>query len=322
MTVGSLFAGVGGIELGFELAGARILWANEINKDAALTYKANFKHKLIISDIKNLKAKELLPVDILTGGFPCQSFSVAGYRKGFEDPRGNVFFEIARLLEEFKTISSLPRVVFLENVKNLERHDKGKTFTIIKETLEKIGYYVDYKVLNATEYANIPQNRERIFIIAFFNKDEFARFEWPKPTKLKTKLANVIDFSNKVAEKYYYSDRYKCFDLIKESVIEHDKAYQYRRVYVRENKSKVSPTLTANMGTGGHNVPLIYTYDKRVRKLTPRECFLLQGYSKSFLLPETLTDSKLYQQAGNSVVVPLIERLAKNILKAIDSNQD
>lgn len=315
MTVGSLFAGVGGIELGFELAGTKTLWANEINKDAAITYKANFKHELILSDIKKLKAENLAPVDILTGGFPCQAFSVAGYRKGFEDPRGNVFFEIARLLEEFKDLGSLPKVVFLENVKNLENHDKGKTFKIIKQTLEEIGYHVHYKVLNASEYANIPQNRERIFIVAFLDKNKFDNFKWPKPRKLKNKLNKVIDFSTDVEEKYYYTDRYKSYDLIKSGVVEHDKAYQYRRVYVRENKSGVSPTLTANMGTGGHNVPLIFTYNNKIRKFTPRECFLLQGYPETYKLPEELTDSKLYQQAGNSVVVPLIEILAINILK-------
>ncbi len=178
LTLGGLFAGIGGIELGFKKVGFDISWANEIDKNAAVTYKANHTHKLFEKDLKDLKTSEVEKIDILTGGFPCQAFSVAGHRKGFEDDRGNLFFEILRFVDDLE-----PKIIFLENVKNLQGHDKGNTFKRILKELEGRGFHVKNKVLNSAEYGNTPQNRERIYIVAFKDKKVFDNFEFPKLKK-------------------------------------------------------------------------------------------------------------------------------------------
>lgn len=308
ITVGGLFAGIGGIELGFKKAGFKILWANEIDKNAAITYRKNHKHTLFEKDLKELETSEVEKVDILTGGFPCQAFSVAGYRKGFEDDRGNVFFEILRFIDDLE-----PKVLFLENVKNLQGHDKGKTFDIIIDQLEKRDYHLSYKVLNSAEYANVPQNRERIYIVGFKDKKAHDNFDFPKPKKLTKTINDLID--DEVEEKFYYT-RSKYYSQLKEEMIKTDTVYQWRRKYVRENKSKLCPTLTANMGTGGHNVPLVID-KKDIRKLTPRECARFQGYDDDFILCNSLAPSHLYKQIGNSVTVPVIEAIAHQIRKAL-----
>lgn len=312
-TVAGFFSGTGGIEQGFVQTGAEVVFANEIDKYAAETYKLNYgdvHHKL--KDINLLEVDEIPATTIVTGGFPCQAFSIAGYRQGFSDERGrgNLFFRIADIL-----VAKQPEIVFLENVKNLVTHDDGKTFKIILKTLENLGYHVKYQVLNAKEYGNIPQGRERIYIVGFKNKNAYERFVFPEKISLKTKISDLVDFENKVADKYYYSadKNPKMWDLLEESVTEEGVIYQWRRKYVRANKSGVAPTLTANMGTGGHNVPLILT-KHGIRKLTPRECFNLMGFPTNFQLPEQ-SDSRLYKQAGNAVVVPVVERIAEQILK-------
>ncbi len=309
MKVGGLFAGIGGIELGFKNAGFNIAWANEIDKKASITYRLNHKHKLFEKDLNDLQTSEVEPVDILTGGFPCQAFSIAGYQKGFRDDRGNIFFQILRFVDDLE-----PKIVFLENVKNLVSHDKGRTFKRICLELEDRGYTLKYKVLNSAEYGDVPQNRERIYIVAFKDKNVAERFSFPKPKKLTKKVTDLIEKS--VDEKYYYKNS-RYYEQLKEEMKNRDSVYQWRRVYVRENKSKVCPTLTANMGTGGHNVPLIID-EKDIRKLTPRECARFQGYSDSFKFPPKLANSALYKQIGNSVTVPVIEAIANEIKKAID----
>lgn len=319
--IASLFAGIGGIDLGFEHAGAESIWANEIDKYCAITFIANHpKTKLIVDDICNIKGKDIPQIDILTGGFPCQPFSIAGYRKGFEDDRGNMFFQIMRIIDEMGKNNNKPRIIFLENVKNLKTHDNGNTFKVIKEMLEKSGYYVTEKVLNTCEYGDIPQNRERIFIIGFLKKKDFNNFSWnniPK-IKLENKINRVVNWDSDEDKKYQYGPEKKCYPLLKENITEKNTIYQYRRVYVRANKTGVCPTLTANMGMGGHNVPLILTNHDIIRKLTPRECLLLQGFPKDFIIPEELCDSRIYKQAGNAVSVGVIERVAKEILNAME----
>ncbi|NQD97721.1 DNA cytosine methyltransferase [Staphylococcus xylosus] len=311
----SLFAGVGGIDLAFEQTGNfETIVANEFDKKASETYKLNFNNSLIQKDIRDLDASSLPNFDVLLSGFPCTSFSIAGYRKGFEDETsGDLFFETLKVIVEKQ-----PSIVFLENVKNLVSHDNGNTFKVIREALETNGYHIKYQVLNAKDYGNIPQNRERIYIIGFKNIEQYKNFDFPKPINLEQGVTDVIDFSSKVDESFYYTpDKYKFYDLLKESIIRNDTIYQWRRKYVRENKSNVSPTLTANMGTGGHNVPLILS-DNGIRKFTPRECFTLQGFPETFKLPN-LANSHLYKQAGNSVVVPVVNRIAQNIYKAINN---
>jgi len=308
MTVGGLFAGIGGIELGFKNAGFNILWANEMDKNACITYRENHNHKLFEKDLKNLKTNEVEKIDILTGGFPCQAFSVAGLRKGFEDNRGHVFFEILRFIDDIN-----PNIIFLENVKNLKGHDKGNTFKKIVDELEQRGYYLKYEILNSSEYGNVPQNRERIYIVGFKDKTTYNNFTFPTPKKLTKKIQDLID--DTVLEKFYYTNS-RYYSQLKAEMKNTDTVYQWRRVYVRENKSKLCPTLTANMGTGGHNVPLIID-KKDIRKLTPRECARFQGYKDSFILSDKIAQSHLYKQVGNSVTVPVIEAIAKQIQKAI-----
>ena len=312
MKVASFFAGVGGIELGFKQAGFNTIWANEIDVNASVTYKANFRNVLIIDDIKNIEPKQIPDFDILLAGFPCQSFSLAGYRKGFEDERGNLFFEIIRIIKKKK-----PSIVFLENVKNLVGHDRGNTFRVILEALKINGYVIKSKVLNACEYGNIPQNRERIYIVAFLDKKKSMRFDFPEPIMLSKKLSDLIDFDEKKDSKFYYTDKNCSFyDRLYDEINKIDTIYQWRRQYVRENKSNLCPTLTANMGTGGHNVPIIYT-KHGIRKLTPRECFNIQGFDKDFIIPECLSNTSLYKQAGNSVTVTVIKSIADRIAEAI-----
>lgn len=316
--IASLFAGIGGIDLGFKKAGANPIWANEIDKYCAITFKANHKKtKLIVDDICNIKGKNIPKIDILTGGFPCQPFSVAGYRKGFNDDRGNMFFQIMRLVEEMEESDNKPRVIFLENVKNLKTHDNGNTYKVIKKTLENHGYIVESKVMNTCEYGNLPQNRERIFIVGFLNKEDHQKFEWPDKIKLNNTICKIVDWDKIVDEKYLYKEDKKCYNLLKENITEKKTIYQYRRVYVRANKNGVCPTLTANMGMGGHNVPLILTNYNEIRKLLPIECLMLQGFPESFVIPNELCDSRVYKQAGNAVSVDVIKRVADKIISAM-----
>ena len=312
MKVAGLFAGVGGIELGFKQAGFNIVWSNEIDGKAGETFKANHNSKIVIDDIHNIDANTIPDVDVLVGGFPCQAFSIAGYQKGFEDERGEVFFQLARIIKDKK-----PRIVFIENVKNLLSHDKGNTFKVIKETLESYGYNLKTMILNACDYGNIPQNRERIYIIGFRNEDDLNNFRNIEPVPLETKITDIVDYNLKVEDKFYYrKENCLFYDTLKNEITKTDTLYQWRRVYVRENKSNLCPTLTANMGTGGHNVPLVLT-KYGIRKLTPKECFLFQGFPKDFVLPKDIAQSHLYKQAGNSVAVPVISRLAHEIMDAI-----
>lgn len=314
----SFFAGVGGIDLGFKLAGFKTVYANEIDPVPVKTFEENWNLKVDCRDINKVKSDEIPEFDIMLGGFPCQAFSVAGYRKGFDDDKGRgvLFFQLARIFRERK-----PEIIFLENVKNLVGHDNGKTFRIIIEALESEGYHVKYSVLNTMDYGNIPHNRERIYIVAFRDVKVYKEFEFPKPIKLTKKLSSFIDFENKVDDCFYYTkDNFKHYDELEKTITRTDTVYQWRRVYVRENKSNVCPTLTANMGTGGHNVPLILT-KYGIRKLTPRECFSLQGFPKTFKLPKNVSKTFLYKQAGNSVSVTVIKRIAKEIAQAIEHSK-
>ena len=381
--VGSLFAGVGGICLGFQNAKNdnakyRLLWANEIDEYACATYKTNFKHTLLQGDIKLVLHPELSkdskekkyyenlhelilkePIDILNGGFPCQAFSIAGEQKGFEDERGNLFLNIIDLINMLGKKFYKPRVLFLENVKNLQAHDNGRTYKVIKEKLENCGYKIFEKVLNTMEYSDLPQNRERIYIIGLLNEKDIELFDLynkdvlsslhnnKSPEDRVTDIKKIInyDLTKENAEKYYYTktkypnyfvslDKFKNSDKenrinLDEQIDEMYQFYQCRRgMYVRKNKSGVCPTLTANMGTGGHNVPLIRVSDG-IRKLTPTETFKLQGFpvGNGYELPKEFKgkrypDSQLYKQAGNAVSVPIITTLSEELLKILEKNDN
>ena len=181
---------------------------------------------------------------------------------------------------------------------------------------------IKWKVLNGKDYGNVPQNRERIYVVGFRNKADYDRFTFPKPIKLTRSIHDIINFHGKKDEKYYYREgKQPFYDKLVPAITSQDSIYQWRRQYVRENKSGVVPTLTANMGTGGHNVPLILTDSHEIRKLTPKETFNVQGYPADFKLPK-IANGQLYKQAGNSVVVPVIRRIAEQIAKAIDNYPD
>lgn len=307
-----LFAGIGGFRLALQNLGGKCVYTSEWDKNAQITYRANFG-EVPFGDITKKQIKNYIPedFDILCAGFPCQAFSIAGHRKGFSDTRGTLFFDVEQIIEKHR-----PKVVFLENVKNLVSHDKGKTFKVIIEILEKkLGYKVLFKILNSMTHANIPQNRERIFIIAFDPEQvkNYNAFKFPNELKLTKTIHDFID-GNKKDDKYYYSKKHKYYPELSKSMTRKDTVYQWRRVYVRENKSNVCPTLTANMGTGGHNVPLIKD-DYGLRKLTPTECFAFQGYPMDTYILPAIAESKLYMQAGNSVTTNLIERITKEIIK-------
>jgi len=304
LTFVDLFAGIGGIRIAFENAGFKCIFSNDFDEYCKTTYDLNFSgfwkkdKEMFLGDITKISSDFIPKSDILTAGFPCQPFSIAGYRKGFDDNagRGNLFFDIVRILKDNK-----PKVFLLENVKNLKTHDKGNTINVIYRELENLGYKVTDKVLNTLEYGNIPQNRERIYIVGFLSQKDFKKFKFPDRIELKQTINNFL-------EKELYNKLKN--DIVKKNIV-----YQWRRKYVRENKSKACPTLTANMGTGGHNVPIVLD-NKGIRKLTPRECANFQGFPNDYILPE-ITDSHLYKQLGNSVSIPVVERIAKNIKKAL-----
>jgi len=230
----------------------------------------------------------------------CQPFSIAGKRHGFEDSRSNVFWKILEIIDYHS-----PKCVVLENVKNLLSHDDKKTFETIKTELTSRGYTVYYKVLNTAEITGIPQHRERIYIVCLKSGEFNLDFESIPKQSIQSCLGEAC-------QKYYYTDKSSTWELIKSTIIEKDTIYQYRRVYVRENKSKECPTLTANMGSGGHNVPIILD-EKGIRKLTPRECFNFQGFPESYILPE-VADSHLYKLAGNAVSLPVVQLIANRLI--------
>jgi DNA (cytosine-5)-methyltransferase 1 len=244
----------------------------------------------------------------LTAGFPCQPFSIAGMQKGFDDERSNVFWKILSIIK-----STSPDIVILENVKNLQRHDDGNTFNIIIENLENLEYNIKYSILNTCKLTGIPQNRERIYIVCFKNLELFNKFDFDFQ---EVEIMPITMFlENDIPDKYYYSNSSTIYEELRTNITKHittNTIYQYRRYYVRENKTNVCPTLTANMGSGGHNVPIILD-DNGIRKLTPKECFNLQGFPDTYKLPN-LSNSKLYSLAGNAVSVPVVELIANKII--------
>ncbi|WP_041962330.1 DNA cytosine methyltransferase [Sulfurospirillum cavolei] len=299
-----LFAGIGGIRRGFERAfqsKIEFVFASEIDKYACETYYANYGEKPY-GDITKIDEKNIPPFDILLGGFPCQAFSVAGLRKGFEDTRGTLFFEIARIVKHHK-----PKVIFLENVKGFKNHDKGTTFKIVKETLEKLGYKVFAQVLNAKDFG-VPQNRERIYIIGFL--DHSLEFEFPQKVDKKIKLASILECN--VSPKYTISDRLWLGHQKRK--IEHRQKGNGFGYSLFDEDSEYTSTISARYYKDGSEI-LIAQKDKNPRKLTPREAARLQGFDEEFKI--VVSDVQAYKQFGNSVAVPVVEQLARKIFNQI-----
>jgi len=300
-----LFAGIGGIRLGFQKVfgkKASFVFSSEIDKYAQKTYYENFKD-LPKGDITQIKEEEIPKFDILLAGFPCQPFSNAGLKKGFNDTRGTLFFDIARIIKYHK-----PKVVFLENVKGFKNHDKGNTFKVVKNTLEDMGYKVFAEVLNARDFG-VPQNRERIYIIAFL--DNKVDFEFPKGTKVNTKVGDIL--LENVDSKYTISDKLWAGHQRRKK--EHQAKGNGFGYSLFNHNSKYTSTISARYYKDGSEI-LIEQIGKNPRKLTPREAARLQGFPDDFKIPVSNTQS--YKQFGNSVAVPVIEAIAKNILKVID----
>ena len=306
-----LFAGTGAFSLAFEATNAvNIVFGNDMVEHSKLIYDANFTHTLTLKNLNEVDVNEIPSHDILTGGFPCQPFSIAGHQEGFKDERSNVFWKILSIIDCHQ-----PNFVILENVKNLISHDSTKTFEIIKQNLEQRGYHLCYKVLNTADITGIPQHRERIYIVCIKSKSIFDQFNLNFPKIQKRKISDFYE-QHDIPSKYYYTEKSKIWNLLSTSVVKPETIYQYRRVYVRENKSSECPTLTANMGGGGHNVPIILD-SKGIRKLTPRECFNFQGFPASYTLPSTMSDANLYKLAGNAVSVPVVTLIANRLISLI-----
>jgi len=320
-----LFAGIGGFRLAMESVGATCVFSSEWDKFAQLTYKANFG-ETPAGDITKIDAKNIPPHDVLCAGFPCQAFSIAGNRKGFEDTRGTMFFEIARIAKHHK-----PKVLFLENVRGLLSHDKGKTFQIILETLQDLGYKVHYKVLKSKDFG-VPQLRPRLFIIAI---NQPIDFNFPEPLNINTCVGDILE--TEVASKYFLSDKlWHGLQQRKRLNKQVGNGFSYNLV---NDSSSHTNTLTARYGKDGAEALVKSHREKRYinvfnkqfestgtlltdanenllidgtpRKLTPRECARLQGYPDTFIIP--VSDTQAYKQFGNSVTVNVVKAIAQNI---------
>lgn len=297
-----LFAGIGGIRIPFQNLGGKCVFSSEIDKYAAQTYEANYGEKPS-GDITKISANEIPDFDILLAGFPCQAFSIAGKRKGFDDTRGTMFFEVERILEEKK-----PKSFLLENVKGLTNHDKGRTFKIMLDILEnKLGYMVFSKVLNAKNFG-LPQNRERIMIVGFKNHD--IKFNFPNDTNIETKLGNIL--IDNPDTKYTISDRLWTSHQMRK---ERNKIKGNGFGYCLFNENSVyTSTISARYYKDGSEI-LIEQKGKNPRKLTPREAARLQGYPDKFKI--VVSDTQAYKQFGNSVPVNMINAVAQEMYKAL-----
>lgn len=316
-TVVSLFAGIGGIDLAFIQVGFRIIFANDKDKYTCITYNQNFENNnLVEADISGINEKAVPTCDVITAGFPCQSFSVMGHQRGFKDVRGNLFFEIIRIAK-----STMPKVIFLENVKNLIYHDKGKTFITISNSLAELGYYIRYDVENAAEYGNVPQNRSRTYIVAFRDLETMNKFDFPYKIKCSVTLNDIFNRSIKHHDDYYYKKDSKYFNLLDQRIPDKTGIYRIDDTGVAMRKYILAPTLKANMGTYHDRVPIIRD-DYGIRKITPYECLALQGFPTWFKF-KNIPIEEAYKQCGNTVCVPVVRRIADNIYKVLvgDSNE-
>ena len=295
-----LFAGIGGMRLAFESVGGKCVFSSEIDEYACKTYEANFGERPA-GDIKKINAKDIPDFDILLAGFPCQSFSVIGKREGFNNETyGTLFFEIERVLYDKRPIAFL-----LENVRNLTAHDNGKTFKIISQHLELLGYKIYTKVLNALDYG-LPQKRERIFIVGFLN-DIYFHFPNPIPYDQRKSLIDVLD--KNIDKKYYVNDK------IRLSRLKRIKNKCYPKPYIsHENISgSITPHNYSSALRASASANYILINDER--RPTEREMLRLQGFPENFKIVVSYT--KVKQQCGNSVAIPLVSSIAKNMIKSL-----
>ena len=313
LTVGSLFSGIGGIDLAFLQAGFKLSWA--IEKDAACcrTYRHNFKDaQLVENDIRFVDPSMLSAVDVITAGFPCQPFSVAGKQRGFNDPRGHLFYEVGKFICAYK-----PRFVFLENVPNLMDHNEGKTFLVVHDVLSDLNYSIRYRVLRASEYGGVPQIRDRIYIVAFREQEDCDVFQFPDKIDLCVTIEDVLQRKQKKHDVYYYSDNCSLYKNASKIVTKRDSIYRVYHDSIKITQNHMCPTLTASMGISANQVPLIID-NYGLRKLTLQECLDFQGFPKGFYFPNTIAIDEAYKQIGNSVCVLVIKRIAEQIKIAME----
>lgn len=328
-----LFAGIGGIRLGFDQAfnkSIKTVYVSEWDEHAQKTYYANFGDKLEIKgDITVIDEKDVPPFDICLAGFPCQAFSLAGQRKGFDDDykgmsRGTLFFDVVRICSLHK-----PKVIFCENVKGLVGHDKGRTFKIIVGALEELGnlgYKVHYKILNSKDFG-VPQNRERIYIVAFRNDIDSSSFKFPEPTNPDTCIRNILE-EKKVSVKYYLSTTY--IDTLVKHRARHEAKGNGFGYEIRDLDGKAGAIVCGGMGRERNLIiderltdftPVTHIKGEvnreGIRKMTPREWARLQGFPDTFKL--ILADVHLYKQLGNSVSVPVVKAIAEKIKGVLDN---
>lgn len=297
-----LYAGIGGIRLGFENENCQCVFSSEIDKYAQQTYSVNFK-EIPFGDITKIDISKIPEFDILLAGFPCQSFSKAGLQNGFSDIRGTAFFDIMNIIKYHK-----PEVIFLENVKNLVSHDHGTTFETIINSLNKINYTTYYKILNSKEFG-LPQNRNRIYIVAFKNK---INFNFPIGNSIKTRVFDILE--DNVSEKYTISDKlWIGHQKRKERNKQNGKGFGYS---LFDEYSEYTSTLSARYYKDGSEI-LIKQNNKNPRKITPRESARLQGFPDSFII--SVSDIQAYKQFGNSVSVPVIKEIANEIFNSLNN---
>lgn len=297
-----LFAGIGGVRIAFERVGGKCVFTSEWDEHCQKMYEANFKEKPH-GDITKIDAEEVPDHDILTGGFPCQAFSIIGNKQGFADTRGTLFFNIERILEVKQ-----PKAFLLENVKQLATHDKGRTFDTILDRLRSLGYFVHYKVLNGLNFG-VPQKRERIILVGF---KENHPFDFPKGTSKSKTLSDILEPKQDIDEKHLLSNYFRT--KIKRKLREQNKKISLRPVILHENKGGnigIHPFSCALRANGSYN----YMTVNGERRLTPREMLRLQGFPETFKI--AVSDTQVRKQAGNSVVVPKIEAVAHAMTKAM-----
>ena len=304
MKVLSLFSGIGGLDAGFEKAGFKVVWANDFDKYAVETYKANYSSPIVHGDINEIKLEDLPNFDVLIGGFPCQPFSMMGSELGFEDTRGTLFFRIAEIIKHKISIGYKPKVIVLENVRTLRTHDKGRTFKTIKRILtEELGYKVFDSVLNTADYG-IPQTRNRTYIVCFAN--EQATFAFPEKQTLTLTLQDLLE--NNVDNKYFLSDT-----ILPTILSDGTGGYKAKS----EIDLKVARPLCATMAKMHRACQDNYvTQNGRVRRLTPRECARLQGFADTFVIP--VSDSQAYKQFGNAVTVNVAQAVANKVRDTLE----
>lgn len=311
-----LFAGSGAFSYVFNNYGIKTIYANDFNKNCKIIFDNNNDIELDLKDIKDIKINYNKNDNyILTAGFNCQPFSIAGKQLGLNDERAYVYDKTFDIIKEIK-----PKIIIIENVKNLLKHNNGESFKYMINNLVKLNYKIIYKILDTSKYSIIPQHRERLFIIGFLNENQYNKMKMNYDLIKNDDIINFLE--NNIDDKYYYNEKSKIYDTLKNNIkhnINENIVYQYRRGIIRQNKNYLIPTLTANMGSGGHNVPIILD-DKGIRKLTPRECFNLQGFPSNYNL-SNLSDSALYQIIGNAVSIPIIELIINEIVNIINNEK-